>query len=297
VPGPAGAAWEQLSLPAAARQDRLDLFFAPAYTAPLRLNIPIVLTVHDISFVAHPEWFRWKEGLRRRTLTRWSSRRARLVLTDSDASRREIVSYFGITPERVRRIYPGAVTLPLQAAPQRDPLVLFVGSVLNRRHLPDLIRAFKPIAKRHADARLEIVGENRTYPHQDLPAVVAAEGLGSQVSIRDYVPDAELTALYGRARAFAFLSEDEGFGLPPLEALSAGVPPVLFDTDIAREVCGDAALFVRNGDHSAITGALERVLFDETVRRGVLDAAPGVFARYSWPRAAAETLAALESVA
>ena len=297
VPGPAGAAWEQLSLPAAARQDRLDLFFAPAYTAPLRLNIPIVLTVHDISFVAHPEWFRWKEGLRRRTLTRWSSRRARLVLTDSDASRREIVSYFSIAPERVRRIYPGAVTLPLQATLQRDPLVLFVGSVLNRRHLPDLIRAFKPIAKRHADARLEIVGENRTYPHQDLPAVVAAEGLGSQVSIRDYVPDAELTALYGRARAFAFLSEYEGFGLPPLEALSAGVPPVLFDTDIAREVCGDAALFVRNGDHSAITGALERVLFDETVRRGVLDAAPGVFARYSWPRAAAETLAALESVA
>ena len=117
------------------------------------------------------------------------------------------------------------------------------------------------------------------------------------MSIRDYVPDAELTALYGRARAFAFLSEYEGFGLPPLEALSAGVPPVLFDTDIAREVCGDAALFVRNGDHSAITGALERVLFDETVRRGVLDAAPGVFARYSWPRAAAETLAALESVA
>ena len=168
---------------------------------------------------------------------------------------------------------------------------------MNRRHLPDLIRAFKPIAKQHADARLEIVGENRTYPHQDLPAVVAAEGLGSQVSIHDYVPDAELTALYGRARAFAFLSEYEGFGLPPLEALSAGVPPVLFDTDIAREVCGDAAVFVRNGDHAAITGALERVLFDETVRREVLDAAPGVFARYSWPRAAADTLAALESVA
>ena len=208
-----------------------------------------------------------------------------------------VLAYGETAPERVRRIYPGAVTLPLQGARQRDLLVLFVGSVLNRRHLPDLVRAFKPIAKRHADARLEIVGENRTYPHQDLPAVVAAEGLGSQVSIRDYVPDAELTALYGRARAFAFLSEYEGFGLPPLEALSAGVPPVLLDTDIAREVCGDAALFVRNGDHSAITGALERALFDETARRSVLDAAPGVFARYSWPRAAAETLAALESVA
>jgi glycosyltransferase involved in cell wall biosynthesis len=297
VPGPPGWGWEQLALPVAARQDRLDVFFAPAYTAPLRLRAPIVLIVHDVSFVAHPEWFSWKEGLRRRTLTRWSSRRARLVLTVSDASRGDIISSFSLTPERVRRIYPGAGALPLRAAVARDPLVLFAGSVMNRRHLPDLIRAFKPIARQRAAARLEIVGDNRTYPYEDLTRIVAAEGLGSQVSIRNYVPDAELIDLYGRARAFAFLSEYEGFGHPPLEALRAGVPPVLLDTDVAREVCGDAALFVRNGDGHAITAALERVLFDEGVRRRLLDAAPAVFERYSWPRAASETLAALESVA
>src|SRR5262245_64041579 len=73
IPGSAGTVWEQLSLPPALRHDALDVFFAPGYTSPLLLTIPTVLTVHDISFVAHPEWFRWKEGLRRRTLTRWSS--------------------------------------------------------------------------------------------------------------------------------------------------------------------------------------------------------------------------------
>ncbi len=79
--------------------------------------------------------------------------------------------------------------------------------------------------------------------------------------------------------------------------LSAGVPPVLLDTEVAREVCGEAAVYVRNGDIGAITAALDGLLFDEDMRSRVLRTAPAVLARYSWPRAAAETLAALESVA
>jgi glycosyltransferase involved in cell wall biosynthesis len=296
VPGPPGTSWEQISLPAATKRDHLDIFFAPGYTAPIFLRTPTVLLVHDVSFVAHPEWFRWKEGLRRRTMTRWSCRHARLVLTVSDAARREIISHFGLEPGRVRCIYPGVMTLARAAAEARDPLVLFVGSVFNRRHLPDLIRAFKPIATRHAAARLEIVGDNRTHPHEDLKAIAMAEGLASQVSIRSYVTDAELADLYCRARAFAFLSEYEGFGHPPLEALGAGVPSVLADTDVAREVCGDAAIYVPNGDTRAITSALHDLLFDGDVRRRVLSAAPAVLERYSWARAAAATLAALEQV-
>jgi glycosyltransferase involved in cell wall biosynthesis len=177
------------------------------------------------------------------------------------------------------------------------PIVLFVGSVFNRRHLPDLIRAFKPIAKQHAAARLEIVGDNRTHPYEDLRAIADSDGLAAHVAIRPYVSDAELASLYGRARAFAFLSEYEGFGHPPLEALSAGIPSVLVDTAVAREVCGDAALYVPNRDIVAITQALERLLFDEATRRRVLQAGPAVLARYSWSRAAADTLTALEEAA
>ena len=325
IPGSPGTAWEQIALPKAAKDDRLDIFFAPGYTAPLRLKTPTVVLVHDISFVAHPEWFRWKEGVRRRLLTRWSCEHAKLVLTVSESARREIVSHFGLPESRVRCVYPGVVSLggsdgsarlrenASAVAPgasadrsagkqdpsyvrQRDPIVVFVGSVFNRRHIPDLIRAFKPIAKTHPSARLEIVGDNRTHPYEDLPAMVEREQLGAQVSIRPYVSDAELSQLYGRARVFALLSEYEGFGHPPLEALGSGVPPVLLDTGVAREVCGDAALYVKNGDLAGITAALNSLLFDEQVRQRVLQAAPDVLARYSWTRAAAETLAALESV-
>ncbi|HKY19968.1 MAG TPA: glycosyltransferase family 1 protein [Vicinamibacterales bacterium] len=301
VPGAAGTSWEQFALPRAARQDHLDVFFAPGYTSPLTWRIPTVVLVHDISFVAHPEWFRWKEGLRRRLITRWSSNRAQLVLTVSETARREILSHFGLAADRVRCIYPGVASLGLAPANvanvTREPLVLFVGSVFNRRHVPDLIRAFKPIARLHTNARLEIVGDNRTYPHEDLPAIVAADGLQAQVAIRPYLFDAQLSELYNRARAFALLSEYEGFGHPPLEALGSGVPSVLFDTPVAREVCGDAALYVRAGDSASITSALHSLLFDEEARARVLSAGPQVLARYSWARAAAETLRTLEVAA
>lgn len=306
VPGRGDTVWEQVALPRAARADKLDAFFAPGYTAPVLWNIPTVVLVHDVSFAAHPEWFRWREGLRRRTLTRWSGRRARLVLTVSDTARSEIQKHLSMPADRVRRIYPGVASLvpdaahtPVHDSPptSTEPLVLFVGSVFNRRHVPDLIRAFAPIARRRADAKLALIGENRTYPHEDLEAIVSAEQLNAQVMIRPYAFDDELSRFYARARVFALLSEYEGFGHPPLEALGAGVPAVLLDTRVAREVCGDAALYVRSGDLSGITAALNTLLFDEQARARVLAAAPAVLSRYSWARAGAETLKALEAAA
>jgi glycosyltransferase involved in cell wall biosynthesis len=298
VPGAGGTQWEQISLPRAARRDRLDAFFAPGYSAPLSLATPTVLLVHDISFVTHPEWFRAREGLRRRLFTRWSASKARSVLTVSEAARADIVTQFGLSLSKVRCIYPGVTALHNPAAPEpaaeREPLVLFAGSIFNRRRLPDLIHAFKQVARSRPTSRLEIVGDNRTYPHQNLDAIVIAEGLQEQIAIQSYVPDAVLAGLYRRARAFAFLSEYEGFGHPPLEALQAGVPSVLLDTPVAREVCGDAALYVPRGDINAATAALTSLLFDESIRGRVMAAAAAVLARYSWTRAADQTLEAIE---
>ncbi len=107
------------------------------------------------------------------------------------------------------------------------------------------------------------------------------------------MPD-QLSELYAQARAFAFLSEYEGLGMTPLEALAAGIPPVVLDTAVARETCGDAALYVPRGDIPATTRALELALFDEPTRARILAAAPAALARYDWPRAARETLAVLE---
>jgi alpha-1,3-rhamnosyl/mannosyltransferase len=118
-----------------------------------------------------------------------------------------------------------------------------------------------------------------------------------QIVWHQYVSDAELNGLYSSARAFAFLSEYEGLGLTPLEALACGVPPVLLDTPIAHESAGEAALYVRKGDIQGTAAAIEQLLFSDAVRQSVLAAAPAVLERYDWRQAARQTLAVLEGVA
>lgn len=290
VPGPRGAWWEQVSLPRRASRDHLDAFFAPGYTAPLALRVPLVVTIHDLSFVAHPEWFRVREGIRRRWLTREAARRARAIITVSRFSAQEINSRLDVPSARIHIIRHGVTAPATMQADRPIPSVLFVGSIFNRRRVPDLIRAFAVIARAHPDAVLDIVGDNRTYPRQDLPRAIAAEALEGRVRLRDYVSDTDLSALYGRARAFVFLSEYEGFGLTPLEALASGVPPLVGDTEVAHESYGEAALYVPVGDVARAAAALERLLFDSGARRDLLSAAPATLARYDWAAAARETL-------
>lgn len=296
VAGPPGSWWEQIRLPRAAASDDIDVFFAPAYTFPVRMSVPTVVAIHDISFIAHPEWFGAREGLRRRWLTAQAAGRARTIITISEFSRREIVDHLHVPPDRIAVIPPGVDAGPVIDAP-RTGGVLFVGSIFNRRHVPDLIRAFAPLARAYPTLSLDIVGDNRSHPHEDIRGLIAREGLEAQARWRAYVPDDALDALYRSARAFAFLSEYEGLGLTPLEALAHGVPPVLLDTPVARESCGTAALYVRRGDLAGLTAAMGQLLFDERTRQRLLESAPRVLARYAWPEAASETLAALVAAA
>jgi glycosyltransferase involved in cell wall biosynthesis len=294
VAGASGTWWEQVSLPAVAGRDHLDVFFAPAYTAPLLPKTPTVVAIHDLSFAAHPEWFTMHEGMRRRWLTRRAARRARAVLTISEFSRREIVERLGVPDARIHVVPPG-VTPPARSGATSSGNILYVGSIFNRRHLPDLIRAFGALARAHPSVSLDIVGDNRSFPREDLQGTIEIEAPGGRARWHRYVDDDQLHALYGSARVFAFLSEYEGLGLTPLEALATGIPPVVADTAVARESCGEAALYVGVGDVAAATGALERLLFDDATRRAVLAAAPATLARYSWPDAGRETLSVLES--
>jgi glycosyltransferase involved in cell wall biosynthesis len=295
VPGSPGTWWEQVQLPPAAARDHLDVFFAPAYTAPLRLRVPTVVTIHDLSYVAHPEWFRLREGLRRRWLTRGTAARARTIITVSEWSRREIVDLLGVPDDRVRVIPQGIEVAASHASD--SPNVLFVGSIFNRRHVPDLIRAFGSLAERYPDASLDLVGDNRSYPREDIERIIDVHGLKGRARWHRYVTDDQLRDLYARARVFAFLSEYEGLGMTPLEALAAGVPAVLLDTAVARESCEGAALYVPPNDLPATVRALESALFDDAVRARLLGAARAALAKYDWPKAASATLAVLEASA
>jgi len=296
IPGSPGQLWEQLRLPLAIR-GQADVLFAPAYSAPAFCPVPSVVTIHDVSFCAHPEWFGPREGLRRRWTCQLSAANAATVLTVSAFSREEIVRWLGVPPARVR-VTPLGVSSrvrPPASAARSDatPLVLCVGTQLNRRHLPDLVRAFAPLARADARARLVIVGDNRTFPREDPLAVARDLGLGTAVEVRPWVSDDELTALFGAATTFAWLSTYEGFGLPPLEAMAAGVPVVAYDTAVAREVYGTAAALVPVGHLDAVTAALLALATDPARRDAQREAGRRQVARFDWTRTAQATLAAL----
>ena len=302
LPGNGGTRWEQSTFRRALTRDKPDVLFAPGYTAPLTTPAPIALTIHDVSFAAHPEWFSLREGLRRRTLTAWSARRSRVVLTDSAFSRDQIVRHLGIPAASIRVIPLGLTPRPLpRTSLAREPLILYVGSIFRRRHVDRLIDVFvHQVAPRVPGSRLEIVGENRLFPPGD-PARALARcppAIANRVTLRSYVDEATLNDLYQRASVFAFLSEYEGFGFTPLEALSAGVPSVVLETPVAREVYGPAARYVETlSSPEPLATALIDLLTNTAARDAVLTHADKVLARYDWTRTAAATLRAIEEAA
>ena len=303
VSGNGGTSWEQFALPGALRGERPNVFFAPGYTAPLAVAAPLVLTIHDVSFFAHPEWFSFREGLRRRWLTAWSARRARRVITDTEFSQSEIRRHIGIAADRLRVIPLGidrrSPNRSDQRSDGRSPIVLYVGSVFERRRVDRLIESFDAVVARVPAARLEIVGENRTrHPRLDLEAIRLRSAHAERINLRSYVDDETLAQLYCDAAVFAFLSEYEGFGLTPLEALVEGVPPVVLDTAVARETCGGAARYVGpDASNQQIADAIVDLLTNAGARHDVLRHADAVLSKYDWDRAAAQTLSVLEEAA
>jgi glycosyltransferase involved in cell wall biosynthesis len=291
---PLGTWFEQMVLPGVMRALRPDVVLAPAYTAPLRLPAPLVLVVHDVSFFAHPEWFGPREGWRRRLLTRLSARRAAIVATVSQFSASEITRYLGVPASRIR-ITPNAAP-PLAHAhdrgPAQPPTVLYVGTLLERRHIEELIAGFALAASRVPAARFVLAGDDRNVPPFDIPALARQHGVEGRVEWRRYVSDAELASLYAAAHVFTFVSEYEGFAITPMEALAAGVPCVLQDTAVAREIYDGAALFVAPTP-DAIGGAITTLLTDPGAGAALVAAGQARLSRYSWADSAARLLEAL----
>jgi glycosyltransferase involved in cell wall biosynthesis len=291
-----GVVWQERLVPEAAREDGLDVFFSPAYSCPLSLRLPRVTAVHDLSFYAHPQDFAFADALRRRVLVGPSLRASRFVPVCSDFTRRELARLFPDLADRARHV-PLGPDDDLPASPPRadararlglaGPLVITVGAVLNRRCLPELLRAVARLARRHPGLVLDVVGENRTHPPLDLARLVSELGLERHVRLSGFVDDASLADRYAAADAAVFLSEYEGFGLPALEAAARGVPLVASRAPSLGEVFREAALLVEPRDEQQVARAIARVLRETPLRRALVASGLGLAARHSWHRAAA----------
>jgi glycosyltransferase involved in cell wall biosynthesis len=301
-----GLAWQETVLPRAARADGLDVFFSPAYSCPLSLGVPRVTAVHDLSFFAYPQDFPFRDALRRRVLVGASLQASAAILVCSDFTRRELARLRPSLAGRARLV-PLGPDDDLPPAPARElararlgldgPYVLTVGTLLNRRCLPELLRATALLRRAHPGLVLDVVGENRTHPPLDLERLVAGLGLERHVRLSGFVDDASLADRYAAADAAVFLSEYEGFGLPALEAAARGVPLVASRAPSLGEVFREAALLVDPRDEREVAGAIGRVLQEAPLRRALVASGLALAARHSWRHAAALGRAALAEAA
>lgn len=301
-----GILWQEWPLPEAARRDELDVFFAPAYSCPLRMRTPRVTTIHDLSFFSWPADFTARDAFRRRLLVAASIQASARIVAVSDFTRREILTRFPAAAGRVVVVGEGPAddlpppTARVEAGERLGltaPLVLSVGSLLNRRRAPVLLEALRRLAYMTPAPRLDIVGENRTHPRLDIGQAAADLGLEQRVRVSGFVDEAALADRYAAADAFVYLSEYEGFGLPVLEAMARGVPVITSTRPATGEIFKDAALLVEPTDSAAVAGAIERVLSSRTLADDLIARGRALASRHSWAEAAAHTLTLLREAA
>ena len=272
------------------RIDRLlgrpDLVWIPApVPVALSRDAAYVLTVHDLSFAHRPRDFSAYERLWHRLarLQRLAAG-ARRVITDTEFVRGQVIGEWGLPAERVRAVPPGPGRDVTPAGGNGESHVLAVGA-LEPRKLPLLLARAHALARdRGLRAGLVMAGDG--------PLRSEVEATGATVLRRP--SDPELNSAYANALCLACVSREEGFGFTPLEALAAGVPPVVSDLPVFAETLGEAALRVPVGDAEALAGALLRLEREPELRARIVEAGRARVRELSWERAARETRAVFE---
>lgn len=305
APGPnfrtveAGIPWftlrEQLALPRLVERERLDLVHYPNVTVPLLSATPFVVTVHDLNYLDAGATARSAARRAGYRLELAKVRRARRLIAVSEHTRGTLVRALRVDPARVAVTYeaadaPGAVepdTGVLARHGLEVPFFLYVGAAYPYKNLAGLIDAFAHVS---GEQRLVLAGDHEDFG-PELRTRAADLGLAGRVVFPGPVSEAELAALYGGALAYVFVSLSEGFGLPGLEAMAAGVPVIAARAGSLPEVYADAARYCDPLDTGSIAAALTEIAEDEELRSRLVALGRQRAGEFSWRRTAEQTLA------
>jgi glycosyltransferase involved in cell wall biosynthesis len=272
-----GALW-------AAASNRLDGWFGPANALPLLLPRPAVVTVHDLNFLTVPDAYDRGYARYAETMLRQTVRRARRIITDSNASRAELVARLGADPARVRAIYPGTDHLARVSPAAEDPGVprpyaLFVGQTEPHKNVGLLLDAWRAGVP---DGLHLVVCGPAGRDDERLRTAAAGARLAGRVYFTGLVDDRRLARLYADARLFLFPSLAEGFGFPPLEAMARGVPTAVAAATSLPEVARDGALHFDSRDARALASLVTQMSEDRTLRDALSARGRRIAAGYTW---------------
>ena len=314
--------WEQIGVQLVWPRLHLDVLYSPYHTLPLFPPARSIVTIHDLIPLTEPAYRGGALARAYFSLVNATARRAAVVITDSECSRREIVRLLGIPSERVRAIPLGVEPIFMPAWDQmgmdrvRERLdlperyLLYVGGADVRKNIGVLLRAMAMLRARvAADPTDPAVGVPplviaappiavATAQRPDWRAQAHALGLGPEaVRFVDYIAEEDLPAVYRGAEAFVFPSRAEGFGLTPLEAMACGAPVLCSDASSLPEVVGEAGLLLPPDDPAVWAAAMLRVCTDAGLRGRLRSAGPARAASFTWERTAGGVLEVILEVA
>lgn len=289
-----------------ARRHRLGVIHDPMGISPfLTPRWPSafkrVVTIHDVVPYVYPETHaRLTNTLFRHYIPR-TLRFVDHIMTVSEASKRDIVRFYHVDPDKVCVIYSGVSPIFRPAPPSAivdvrerygipANYILTVGALQARKNLETLFAAYRVLRQRGLPHRLVVVGR-KAWKTEGMFQSLRELGLEDEVTLTDYVDDRDLPALYSGAAAFAFPSLYEGFGLPPLEAMACGTPVVTSNASSLPEVVGDAGIMVDPRDVEGFANALDRLLNDEALYQQCRTKGLQHASRFTWERAAQQHLA------
>jgi glycosyltransferase involved in cell wall biosynthesis len=287
-----------------------DVLFVPAHVLPLIHPSRSLVTIHDLGYLHFPQAHPPLQRLYLDLSTRWNARVAAHILTDSAATRADLVAHCGTDPQRITVAYPGyderlaaARDLTSLAAVRERYTIpagyfLYVGTLHPRKNLVHLIEAFAAFRKlRPRSEDVLLLAGRRGWLYDEIFARARRLDVAEFVRFPGYVSEEEKAVLLGGAIAFVFPSSYEGFGLPVLEAQACGCPVLCSNTSSLPEVAGEGALLL--DPHSVVEWAerMARVSQDEHLRAQLVARGRANLARFSWRRCAESVLESLNSLA
>jgi len=300
---------EQVHIPWALRRERPDVFHAPHYVLPPAVRCRSVVTIHDTIHLTFPQYLPNRMAYAYARASMWAAaRRSDRILTVSEASKRDILHFFNVPPEKIEVVYnaiderfsqepdPADVARVRERFQLDQRFVLYVGNIKPHKNLVRLIEAFDGLRRNGPDdVKLLIIGDEiARYPA--LRRAVHQHKLHKHVRFLGYLPDDTLAILYRLASLFVFPSLYEGFGLPPLEAMASGTPVVTSNISSLPEVTGDAAVLVDPYDSGAIESGMRRVLNDPALAAEMRHKGLQRAREFSWERSVAKTWAIYQEI-
>lgn len=297
-----------------AEKDKTDILFCPNYIGPLFYRGKIAVTLHDVSYEAHPKWFNWNSRADR-ILLKWVSKKiaqkAKMIFVPLEFSKKEVMKHYGIAPEKIF-ITPEAVDPELVATSRelgeigrieekygiKNKFIFYFGSIFFRRHLEDVLKSFSRLARDSKEYQFLVGGNDYTTGRavDKLAKKINLELKRNAVLRVDFMPDFDVKLLCSACTFFVWLSDYEGFGLPVLEAMANGAPVITTNGTSLREVADDAAIQIRNnGDFEEIYRAMKELMGNEELRMNLSEKGRVQAARFSWKECAKRTFYALIS--